>query len=1041
MRQNKSPNGFVGVRARLLIVSLLMSAATVMLHATPCSAASAQDIASSAEHSLALGTTSERDDAIRVRASESYGKLPLQFEANRGQTDPQVKFLSRGAGYTLFLTSTEAIMVFTSSEPRAARAEALKPTSKAEERKTVTPTVLRATLLGADPESRMVGQDELPGKANYFIGSDPTRSRSDVPTYARVHYQDLYPGIDLVYYGNQRQLEYDFVVGAGADPKRIVLGFQGVDRLEVDPQGDLVLHTAAGAIRQRKPVIYQELDGVRKEIQGGYVFTDKHQVGFWVAAYDATRPLVIDPVLSYSTYLGGSDGGEEGRGLTVDASGNAFVTGETNAIDFPTVNPLQPALSGSTDVFVSKLNPSGSALVYSTYIGGAGQDVGRSIAVDASGNAYVTGATQSTDFPTVSPIQPALLGPEDAFIVKLDPTGSVMVYSTYLGGGSGDGSDAGFDVAVDLAGNAYVTGQTSSTDFPTVNPLQSTFGGFQDAFVAKINPAGTALVYSTYLGGGSGQDSGFGIAVDSAGNGYITGFTTSTDFPTVNPLQPALSGTGDVFVSKLNPSGSALVYSTYIGGSNFQFGNSIAVDASGNSYVTGTTLATDFPTTPGAFQPTFGGPVGGSDAFVIKLNPTGAGFVYSTYLGGGGEDGSAGIAVDSTGNAYVTGQTLSTDFPTTPGAFQPTFGGPGGAGDAFVTKLNPTGSGLVYSTYLGGGSVDSSDNGNDIAVDSSGNAYIAGQTSSTDFPTTAGAFQTTGNSSRAFVAKIGPFNTPAGTSVSVPAGNDVIVTFTAVVSPGDTGATTSSTGHTPPAGFTLGTPPIYYDVTTTATFAPPVSVCITYDPSQFGDPSSLRLFHFENDAWMDATTSNDTTNNVICGEVNSLSPFVVAQPAGNTSLGPANIWVGLANSDDVGIRFDLRAEVYRNGTQLVGSGEVASVAGGSSGFNNAKQDTIPLTVVGGVTFQSGDTVSIKLYVRNACSGSGKNSGRARLWYNDSVANSRFDATIGNPRTYFLRNAFVLATTPGPGLKKTIDVAAGAKCSAYKSFGTWSITNP
>ena len=293
------------------------------------------------------------------------------------------------------------------------------------------------------------------------------------------------------------------------------------------------------------------------------------------------------------------------------------------------------------------------------------------------------------------------------------------------------------------------------------------------------------------------------------------------------------------------------------------------------------------------------------------------------------------------------------------------------------------------------------------------------------------------------MAKIAPFNTPVGTNVSVSAGHGVTVTFTAVVTPGDTGAATSSTGPTPPAGFTLGTPPTYYDITTTATYVPPVSVCITYDPAQFGDPNSLRLFHFENNAWVDVTTSNDTTNHVICGQVSSLSLFVIAQPGSPlTSLGPANIWVGLTNSDDVGIRFDLRAEVYRNGTQLVGSGEVASVPGGSSGFNNARQDTITLTPIGGTTFRSGDTVSITLYVRNACTGSGKNSGRARLWFNDSAANSRFDATIGgNPRTYFLRDAFVLATSPGPGPKKTIDVAAGAKCSPYKTFGTWTTTIP
>ena len=555
--------------------------------------------------------------------------------------------------------------------------------------------------------------------------------------------------------------------------------------------------------------------------------------------------------------------------------------------------------------------------------------------------------------------------------------------------------------------------------------------------MTKLDPTGSALVYSTYVGGSSSEGVD-GLAVDSAGNAYITGRISSTDFPTTpGAFQTTFGGIDDAYVTKLNPTGSALVYSTYVGGSSLDQRTGLAVDSAGNAHVTGFTHSSDFPTTPGAFQTTFGG--GANDGFLMKLDPVGAP-VYSTYLGGSGQDSlsSGAIALDATGNLYVAGFTTSMDFPITPGAFQTTSGG---SNDGFVTKLNSTGSALIYSTYFGGGS--GSDVISHIKVDGTGNAYVAGDTESVDFLTTPGAFQTTfGGNHDAFVAKIGPFNTPVGTNVSVSAGHGATVTFTAVVVPGDTGATTSSTGPTPPAGFSLGTPPTYYDITTTATYIPPVNICITYDPAQFGDPSSLRLFHFENNAWVDVTTSNDTNNFVICGQVSSFSLFVIAQPGFPlTSLGPANVWVGLKNSDDVGIRFDLRAEVYRNSTQLVGSGEVASVPGGSSGFNNAHQDTIPLTPAGGATFLSGDTVSIKLFVRNACTGSGKNSGSARLWFNDSAANSRFDATIGTPRTYFLRDAFALATTPGPGPKKTIDVAAGAKCSPYKTFGTWTTTIP
>jgi hypothetical protein len=367
--------------------------------------------------------------------------------------------------------------------------------------------------------------------------------------------------------------------------------------------------------------------------------------------------------------------------------------------------------------------------------------------------------------------------------------------------------------------------------------------------------------------------------------------------------------------------------------------------------------------------------------------------------------------------------------------------------DAFVVKLNPAGSTFVYSTYLGGGGRDV---GTSIAVDAAGNAYITGFTTSPDFPLVnpvqpafGGSFDSGEN---VFVAKLGeiPDNTPVGTNVVVqPIDQSATLTFADVTGAGVTSLIRRNDGPAPPNGFSLGTPPIYYDITTTATFTPPVTVCITYDPLQVGDPSSLRLLHYEGGVWVDTTTSNDTMAHVICGSALSLSPFIVAQQVGVplTSLGPVRIWVGLKNSDDVGIRFDLRAEARRNGTQLVGSGELASVPGGSSGFNNAKLNAITLTPVGGAGFQSGDMLSITVYVRNACSGSGKNSGGARLWFNDSAANSRFDATIGSPATYFLRDGFSLATTPGPGPKKTVDVAAGAKCSPYKTFGTWSTTLP
>ena len=644
--------------------------------------------------------TPAKSDAPRhVRVNAAYGKLPLYFEANKGQTDEQVRFLARGSRSTLFLTPSEAVLVFTHRE--------------------VSRTVLRMTFIGANPEPSVVGAEELPGKANYFIGSDPANWRTDVPTYAKVRYKNVYPGIDLIYYGNQRQLEYDFVVSPGADPKRIRLGFQGADKLEVDAQGDLVLHTATGVIRQRKPVIYQEVEGARREIAGGYVLEGARRVGFRVTAYDAHRPLVIDPALFYSTYLGGSDS-DEGFAIAVDTAGTAYVTGGTFSIDFPTTQgAFQTTLVGFHGVaFVTKLNSTGSGLVYSTYLGGAIADRGQAIAVDIAGNAYVTGLTFSKDFPT-TPVAfqstPNLLAGNNAFVTKLNPLGSALVYSTYLGGISRDHATG---IAVDAAGNAYVTGNTSSVQFPTTpGAYQTTFGGSNDvliyqgdAFVVKLDPTGSALIYSTFLGG-SGDDIAYGIALDSSGNAYVVGATASTDFPTTpGAFQPTFGGgEAHVFVAKVNPLGSALVYSTYLGGSDHDEGFGIALDGlpSPNAYVTGETRSTDFPIIPGAIQPTFAGGTG-FDVFVTKLDPTGSALIYSTYLGGPGDDYGNAIAVDAlpNPNAYVTGVTASTTFPTTPGAFQTSFGGgpPDSPVDAFVAQVTEaTVPGGPFTTRVTGG--------------------------------------------------------------------------------------------------------------------------------------------------------------------------------------------------------------------------------------------------------------------------------------------------------------------------------------------------
>jgi hypothetical protein len=728
----------------------------------------------------------------------AYGKLPLSFEANQGQTDASVKFVSRGRGYALFLTATEAVLELRisdfglrngSRERATAASPSQQPAIRNPSRRSRDPQsevagpesairnpkseILRLRLVGANPSPRVRGLDELPGKSNYFIGNDPSKWRTNVPTYAKVECRQVYPGVNLVYYGNQQQLEHDFVVEPGADPSAIRLAIEGADKLEVDAAGDLVLHAAGGDVRLRKPVLYQEVEGVRREIAAGYVLgsgippgaggtrgvprarfsrsgvptpalhrqSETVEVSFEVGAYDRAQALVIDPVLVYSTYLGGSSE-DYGFGIAVDSAGNAYVTGRTASTNFPTASPLQAAYGGSDwDAFVAKLNAAGSALVYSTYLGGSGSDeLGFGIAVDSAGNAYVAGQTTSTNFPTASPLQAASGGGYDAFVAKLNAAGSALLYSTYLGG---SGGDFGQGIAVDSSGNAYVMGRTNSTNFPTASPLQATYGGAGDAFVAKLNAAGSALVYSTYLGG-SGSDGGLGIAVDSSGNAYVTGCTFSTNFPTVSPLQAASGGGGDAFAAKLNAAGSALLYSTYLGGSGEDSGLGIAVDSPGNAYVTGNTTSTNFPTAS-PLQPAFVG--GSTDAFVAKLNAADSGLVYSTYLGGSGADCGTGIAVDSSSNAYVTGSTSSTNFPTA-SPLQATYGG---NIDAFVVKLNAAGSALAYSTYLGGSGNDS---GLGIALDASGNAYVTGYTGSTDFPTASPLQPAFGGGYDAFVAKI-----------------------------------------------------------------------------------------------------------------------------------------------------------------------------------------------------------------------------------------------------------------------------------------------
>jgi hypothetical protein len=596
---------------------------------------------------------------------------------------------------------------------------------------------------GARASAQIVGEQALPGKVHYVVGRDPRHWRSDVPTYGRVRYRGLYPGIDLVYYGTARGFEYDLVVAPGADPAIVAFEIAGARSVDLDALGDLVVRVPGGELRQRRPAIYQEVGGVRRPVAGGFVAHGARRIGFRVGAYDVTRPLVIDPQVAYATYLAGT-GGDFGYGIAVDAARNAYITGETSSAAFPTTaGALDTARGGATDAFITKLNASGSALVYSTYLGGSGTETGYAVAVDGAGNAYVTGQTASMDFPTTAGAFDTTGDGNDGFVVKLNPAGSALVYGTYLGG-SAVGTETGRGIAVDASGAAFVAGVTPSMDFPaTMGALDTTFNGGLDAFLVKLNNTGTTLVYGTFLGG-TATDLARGVAVDASGNAYLTGQTLSSNFmTTMGAFDTSANGLSDAFVAKVNSTGASLVYSTYLGGSNADLGVAIAVDAAGGAHVTGQTLSANFPTTMGAYDTTANG---SHDVFVTRVDPSGASLAFSTYLGGSATDDEmqlGGIAVDPGGHVYVTGDTLSSNFPTTPGAPDTGCGTDGtcnsGLADAFVAKFSPGGATLLFSTYLGG---SAQDRGFAIAIDRWSSIYLTGTTRSIDFPATPGAFDT-----------------------------------------------------------------------------------------------------------------------------------------------------------------------------------------------------------------------------------------------------------------------------------------------------------
>lgn len=736
------------------------------------------------------------------RWEKAYAQLPLGFEENRGQAAREVRFVSHSSGYALALAPQEidiAILrrkaMMASPLHRAAALRAYLEVRKAQVQKT---TVVRMQLEGANPAPAIAASDKLVGKANYFVGSDSQKWVTDVPSYAHVKYSGIYPGVDVDFYGNQRRLEYDFTVAPGANPKAITLKIDGAQKLAINSHGDLILHIPDGDAELQKPVIYQMVGEERREVAGKYVLVAGNRVTFAVAKYDHSLPLVIDPVLSpllsYATYLGGT-GDESGNGIAVDANGDAFIGGLTTSTDFPSTVPSTQIPTSSTVTtpgnfcgFVAELNPAGTDLLYSSYLcGSSGVDHVIGVALDSTGKLYAVGFTTSTDFPTTTNalIQSPITNPNGTgFITKIDPTvggAASLLYSSYVGGTNGDMANA---VAADASGNAYIGGLTFSNPgapgsggFPVMNAFQATPSNtFGTAFLTRIDTTQTGnagLIYSTYFGGnGMNNNLTFfpfgeeilGVAADSSHNAYVAGVTTSTDFPHVNAFQGtavAANTQGGGFVARFDTTMSAtpsLAYSTYLEGSVADAALAIALGPNNVAYVTGRTDSLDFHFTPGAFQTSQSGH---GVAFITLVDTTMSGnssVPYSTFFGGSGGDNGFGITADASGNAYVAGTTASGDFPISPNVIPRTPNNPNGT--PFVVKLSPKGNGTadrIYASYFGGNADASADpdQGNAIAIDSLGNAYITGQMFSLNMPTTAGAFQTSPKGgSDAFVAKL-----------------------------------------------------------------------------------------------------------------------------------------------------------------------------------------------------------------------------------------------------------------------------------------------
>ena len=871
---------------RFLVVGILFFAACAVLALQP--RWQGQDAQLGAARPRSTVAASSHAEAPTQPPLTAYGHLPVRFEPNRGQFDPRVKFAARGDRSTLFLTPNEAVL-------------ALTPTP-------TTQFALRMSFLGVAPDSSATprGVDPLASASNYFLGNDPSRWVRNIPNFAKVKYNGIYPGIGLVFYQNSAVsesnspgarglLEYDFNVAPGVDPSQIRLKFAGQTKIDPAANGDLLLKSAAGDLLLKRPTIYQQRPHQSEKIQvpGEYFLAANDEVAFHIGPYDKTQTLIIDPALVYSTFLGGTTS-DQVNAIAVDSQGEAFVTGKTSSPDFPVTSGIvQSGLRGPANAFVSKLNAGGSLLLSSTYLGGSSGtgDSGQAIAVDSNGNAYIAGLATSNNFPTVNSVQSSLRSTAgNAFVAELDPNGAGLLYSTYLGG-SGTTGDQANGIAVDSTGNAYVVGTTSSTNFPVQAPFQSTLkSSVSNAFVSKITAGGGSLIFSTYLGGSGAQgDLGAAIALGPFDDVLVDGSTSSADFPiTSAAFQTALQGASfNAFLTRINSSGASLAYSTYLGGAaaaTNAYG--LAVDSKPNAYLTGSTLASDFPVTSGVFQPALAGSAG--NAFVSKINPVvagSAGLVYSTYLGGStatapGDVGRA-IAVDGGGNASVTGVATSSNFPTTGSAFQTTLNSAGG--NAFVARFNSTGKApLTYSTYLGGSNA-LGDEGFGIAVDSAGAAYVGGRTASSNFPVTSGVpqpqFLAASGGSNGFVAKVLVSSIVSISPASITFGNQYLnipATAQLVTITNNSSSALTFTSAPSLVGPQVGEFSIASQCGTTLAAGASCTVEVGFTPTAFGnasatlilhdtDPSSPQTVPITGVGYQDFTLAGPTTESVSVG--------------------------------------------------------------------------------------------------------------------------------------------------------------------------------